>query len=172
MHDAEVPTVELATMDDLAQIVDIFNQSAAHSIANFNTRPVTTAERSEWFGRHSSTGPYRLLVARRDASVLGYAACGPYRDHESFCETVEVSVSLHSACRRQGLGTLLYTALFEHLANQPVHVALAGIALPNEASVALHRKFGFTSVGTFREYALKHGQYISSLWMERLFRPD
>jgi len=52
-----------------------------------------------------------------------------------------------------------------------VHVALAGIALPNDASVALHRNFGFTEVGTFREYAIKNGQYISSVWMQRLCHP-
>jgi phosphinothricin acetyltransferase len=40
--------------------------------------------------------------------------------------------------------------------------------MPNDASVALHRKFGFTEVGTFREYAIKNGRYLSSLWMERL----
>jgi predicted GNAT superfamily acetyltransferase len=63
----------------------------------------------------------------------------------------------------------LYRALFDSLAPEPsVHVALAGIALPNDASVALHRNFGFTEVGTFREYAIKNGQYISSVWMQRL----
>jgi len=48
-------------------------------------------------------------------------------------------------------------------------VALAGIALPNDASVALHRKFGFTDVGVFHEYAIKNGEYVDSLWMERRF---
>jgi phosphinothricin acetyltransferase len=52
-----------------------------------------------------------------------------------------------------------------------VHVALAGIVLPNDASVALHRKFGFTEVGTFHEYGIKNGRYLSSLWMERLLHP-
>jgi phosphinothricin acetyltransferase len=54
------------------------------------------------------------------------------------------------------------------LVDEPVHVILAGIALPNDASIALHRKFGFTEIGTFREYALKNGTYISSTWMQRL----
>jgi hypothetical protein len=54
-------------------------------------------------------------------------------------------------------------------AGEPVHVALEGIVLPNDASVALHRKLGFTEVGTFREYAVKNGQYLSSVWMERRF---
>ena len=67
------------------------------------------------------------------------------------------------------MGTALYLALLGYLADEPVHVALAGIVLPNDASVALHRKLGFTEVGTFHEYAVKNGQYLSSVWMERRF---
>ncbi|BBC98652.1 hypothetical protein SRO_7476 [Streptomyces rochei] len=49
-----------------------------------------------------------------------------------------------------------------------MHAALAGIALPNDVPVAPHRKFGFAGIGTFNEYAVKNGQYLSSLWMQRL----
>lgn len=157
-----------ATDADLPQIVDILNYTAANSIATFDVRPVSVAERRDWFGKFSSAGPYRLLVARRGTQVLGYACSHGYRDHEAFRETVEVSIALDVSCRGQGVGTSLYRALFGVLAREPsVHVVLAGIALPNDASVALHRKFGFTEVGTFREYALKNGQYISSIWMQR-----
>ena len=69
--------------------------------------------------------------------------------------------------RSQGVGTALYRALLHELETEPVHVALASIVLPNEPSVALHRKLGFTEVGTFHEYAVKNGQYLSSVWMER-----
>jgi phosphinothricin acetyltransferase len=158
-----------ATEDDLPKIVEIFNESAANSIANFATRPATVDERRDWYKQFSSTGPYRLLVARRGRLVLGYASSQRYRDHEAFRETVEVSIALHESHRGQGLGSALYRALFDSLAHEPVHVVVAGIALPNDASVALHRKFGFTDVGVFREYAVKNGQYISSLWMQRLF---
>jgi phosphinothricin acetyltransferase len=157
-----------ATEDDLPGIVEILNYTAVNSIASFAVRPTSVAERRDWFEQFSSTGPYRLLVARRGNLVLGYAGSQRYRDHEAFRETVEVSVGLDVSCRGQGVGTLLYRALFECLADEPVHVVLAGIAMPNDASVALHRKFGFTEVGTFREYAVKNDQYISSLWMQRL----
>lgn len=163
--------IALATDDDLPGIVEIFNYTAANSAANFASRPASVAERRDWFEQFSSTGPYRLLVARRGNLVLGYASSQRYRGHEAFRETVEVSIALHVSCRRQGVGTSLYRALFDCLAREPVHVVLAGIALPNDASVALHRKFGFTEVGTFREYAVKNGQYISSLWMQRLCHP-
>ena len=161
--------ITAGTEDDLSAIVGILNYSAANSIAHFDTRPVSVAERRDWFDRFSATGPYRLVVARRGDQVLGYACSQRYRDHEAFRETVEVSIALDVSSRGQGVGSALYRALFESLALEPsVHVALAGIAMPNDASVALHRKFGFTEVGTFREYAIKNGQYISSVWMQRL----
>jgi phosphinothricin acetyltransferase len=102
---------------------------------------------------------------------MGYAGSQRYRRHEAFSETVEVTIALQAGCRGQGVGTALYRELFSCLAGEKIHVALAGIALPNDASVALHRKFGFTDVGTFCEYAVKDGQYISSLWMQRLAAP-
>ena len=114
-------------------------------------------------------GPSRILVARQGGQAIGYAASQPYRDHPGFLPTVEVSIALDPSRRRQGVGTALYRALLRELAAEPVHVALAGIVLPNEASVALHRKLGFREVGVFHEYAVKNGQYLSSVWMERQF---
>jgi phosphinothricin acetyltransferase len=167
--DSPETVIEPAAEDDLPGIVGIFNHAIAHSNATLVTEPVTVDERREWFARFAATGPYRLFVARRGSQVLGYAASQPYRDHEGFQESVEVSIALHVTSRGQGVGTALYRALFASLADEPVHVALAGIILPNDASVALHRKLGFTEVGTFHEYAVKNGEYLSSLWMERRF---
>jgi phosphinothricin acetyltransferase len=168
---AQVKITE-ATEEDLPAIVGVLNYTAASSIARFETQPVSVAERRDWFGQFCATGPYRLLVAWGGDQVLGYACSQRYRDLEAFRETVEVSIALDASSRGQGVGTALYHALFDSLAVEPsVHVALAGIALPNDASVALHRKFGFTEVGTFREYAIKNGQYISSIWMQRVCHP-
>ena len=156
------------TEADLGPIVEILNGIAATSIATFDTHPTSVAQRRAWFEQFAEAGPYQLLVARRDTTVIGYAASQRYRDHDAFRETVEVSVALHAGYRSRGVGSALYKALFDRLAGEPVHVAVAGIAMPNDASVALHRKFGFTEVGTFHEYAVKNGRYISSLWMQRL----
>jgi phosphinothricin acetyltransferase len=167
-EDQEPVQVVIADESDLSGIVDILNDVAASSIASFDTRPISVAERRAWFEQFSLTGPYRLLVARRDGRVVGYACSQPYRGHEAFRETVELSVGLDAGCRSRGVGTSLYRALFASIADEPIHVVVVGIAMPNDASVALHRKFGFTEVGRFHEYATKNGQYISSLWMQRL----
>lgn len=161
--------VEVATREDLAEIVAIRNAVAATSIASFDTRPTTVADQLPWFDRTVSTDPYRILVARRAGRVLGYASSGRYREHEAFARTVEVGIALHADSRGQGIGSRLYRVLFDYLTSQPVHVAVAGIAIPNDASVALHRRFGFREVGVFHEYAIKNGQYLSSLWLEKPF---
>jgi phosphinothricin acetyltransferase len=155
------------TVDDLPAIVDILNYAAANSNATLASEPITVAGRRDWLERFSLTGPYRLVVARRGPRLIGYAASQPYREHAGFRETVETSIAIDADGRGQGVGTALYGTLLGWLADAPVHVALAAIVLPNDASVALHRKFGFTEVGTFHEYAVKNGQYLSSLWMER-----
>lgn len=168
-REPEPVTIEPGREDDLPVITAILNYTIAHSNATLATEPVTVADRKQWFGRFSLTGPYRLFVARRGSEALGYVASQPYREHEGFRETVEVSIALAASSRGQGTGTALYRRLLDSLAREPVHVALAGIVLPNDASVALHRKLGFTEVGTFHEYAVKNGQYLSSVWMERRF---
>jgi phosphinothricin acetyltransferase len=166
--DAHPIEIEHGTEDDLPAIVAILNYTIANSYATLTSEPVTAAERRDWFEQFSPTGPHRLLVARSGNQVLGYATSQPYRDHKAFRETVEFSIALDASSRGQGLGTALYRTLFECLVSEPVHVALAGIVLPNDASVALHRKFGFTEVGTFHEYGIKNGRYLNALWMERL----
>ena len=162
-----VPTIRLARRGDLAQLVAIYNYYIEHSIATFDTEPTTVEDRAAWFETFSEVGPHRLLVACDNDRVLGCASSGPYRAHPAFVHTVEFGINVAPVSRTAGIGSALYGTLLEELRSEALHVAIAGIALPNEASVALHRKFGFTDVGVFEEYAIKNGAYISSLWMQR-----
>ena len=79
---------------------------------------------------------------------------------------MEVTVYLDEHAKGKGVGSSLYNRLFTALKIQNVHRALSGIALPNDASIALHKRFGFREVGIFNEYAKKDGHYISSVWLE------
>ena len=162
-----MPIVRPAHQRDLARLVAIYNHYVEHSFATFDTAPTSVENRAAWFETFSATGPHRLLVATDGGRVLGCASSGSYRAHLAFGQTVEVSVYIDPEVRATGVGSALCGALFEALRAQDLRLAVAGIALPNDASVALHRKFGFTEVGVFEEYATKHGAYISSLWMQR-----
>jgi phosphinothricin acetyltransferase len=151
--------------------VRIYNHYVAHSDATFDESPVTVEDRQAWFQAFTDTGPHQILVADDGEDVLGCATSGPYRAHPAFRETVETGVYLHPAATGRGLGGRLYDELLHRLAASAAHVAVASVALPNPASIALHRSRGFTEVGTFAEYALKRGRRISSTWFQRRLEP-
>jgi phosphinothricin acetyltransferase len=153
--------------DDLSTLHEIYNHYVLHSNITFDTEPYTLEQRREWFTTFAPNGPHRLLVAEADGKVVGAATSSPYRAHPAFSETVETGIYLDPLATGQGVGTQLYGALFETLRAERVHRIVAGVALPNAASVALHRRCGFREVGTFFEYARKHGTYVSSVWFEK-----
>jgi phosphinothricin acetyltransferase len=80
---------------------------------------------------------------------------------------VDVSVYVDSARQRLGVGRALYASLFSALKFLGYYTALAGIALPNDASIGLHRSFGFEHVGTYREVGFKLGQWVDVSWWQR-----
>src|SRR5947208_4359595 len=91
----------------------------------------------------------------------------PFVARAAYATLVETRVYCRPEETGQGLGAALYTRLFQELAGQDVHRAYAGISLPNEASVALHKRFGFELIGTFTEVGRKFGRYWDVAWFEK-----
>lgn len=158
--------IRSAVQNDLPMLVEIFNHYVINGHVSFASELHTVASRAPWFAAYGA-GRHQLLVAVAGGSVVGCTYSSPYRPGPAFEATVETSIYLGPSHGGRGTGTALYTALFQRLARQPVHVALAAVALPNPASLALHRRMGFETVGTFTEYARKHGEWISSTWFQR-----
>ena len=156
-----------ATADDCDGLLHIRNHYITSSFAVFDEEPLTAQAVARWVAAFSQSGPYRLLVATDGNGIQGFACSQRYRDHPAFRRTVETSIYTAAGESGRGVGTALYASLFSSLATEDLHRAVVGIALPNEASVRLHRKLGFTKVGVFNEYAVKSGQYISSVWLQR-----
>lgn len=163
-------TIRDAEVDDVVGVTAIYNAAVLGSNATLDEQESSIEDRRRWFEQFSNSGPHRLLVAVDDTrtDVIGYAGSMLYRHHPAFAETVELTVFLASSARGQGIGSRLYDALLRELSAESVHCVVVGIAIPNDASIALHRRFGFTEIGVFREYATKHGNRIDSLWMQRV----
>ncbi len=143
------------------------NHYIAHSIATFDEAPLALAAVRDWIASFAATGPHRLLVARDGGRLLGFCSSQSYRAHPAFARTIETSIYVAADAAGRGVGSALYARLFADLADQGLHRAVVGIALPNEASIRLHGRFGFRAVGVFDEYAHKGGRAISSQWMQR-----
>lgn len=148
-----------ATEADLPLIAEIYTYESLHSYSTFETE-----ERPLPVWQHKLHGPYPFLVAVEgepgDERVLAYAYASEFRDRPAYHRTVETSVYAHRDARGRRLGSLLYDALLARLADDGFHTALALIALPNDASVRLHERAGFTLVGTMREVGDKLGRMI------------
>lgn len=107
------------------------------------------------------------LVLEDDRRVVGYAYGGPHRARAAYHWSCEVSVYLEMGRRRTGGGRALYTALLARLADRGFRTAVAGMTLPNHASVALHRAMGFEPIGTYRKIGWKHGAWHDVAWTQR-----
>jgi phosphinothricin acetyltransferase len=159
--------VRPAREEDLPAINELYNHYIAHTPITFDIEPWSLEQRREWFAHYGGTGPHRVLAAVQDGRVAGYASSGRFRPKAAYETSVESSVYVAAGLGGRGLGTVLYRALFEILAAERVHRVLAGITLPNPASLALHARFGFQPVGVFDEVGHKLGRYWSVQWLEK-----
>jgi phosphinothricin acetyltransferase len=161
------PIVRPAALADLVQITEIYNHYVRNTPITFDIEPVTPEQRIGWFREHTGGPRYRLLVAEEDGRILGYAGTGRFRAKAAYDTTAEVTVYCAPDSAGRGLGRLMYQTLFDSLRSVDLNRLVAGITLPNEASVALHRKTGFKEVGVFSQNGRKFDRYWDVLWMER-----
>jgi phosphinothricin acetyltransferase len=159
--------VRPAKRSDLPRLTDIYNHYVIDTPVTFDVEPYTVERREPWFHGFAETGRYRLLVAEDAGRVVGYAGTTRFRPKAAYETTVETTVYCAPEALRKGIGRQLYQALFEALRNEDVHRFVAGYALPNPGSAALHEHFGFKLVGVFSENGRKFGKYWDVAWMER-----
>jgi phosphinothricin acetyltransferase len=110
---------------------------------------------------------YAWLVLEDDGRVVGYAYGGPYKERAAYRWACEVSVYLEPGLRRRGAGRALYEALLPRLAARGFRTAVAGMTLPNDASVGLHQAMGFEPVGVWRRIGWKLGAWHDVAWVQR-----
>ena len=152
---------------DLAGVNDVYNHYVLTHQATFDLEPVSLETRREWSARYATTGRHRLLVAVDATSVLGYATSSVFRDRPAYDRTVETSVYIAPDSCGRGVGRALYEALFTALEGEDLHRAVALIAVPNPASVAIHERFGFTNVGRITEAGWKLDRWWDITWWEK-----
>jgi L-amino acid N-acyltransferase YncA len=156
-----------ATAADLPAMAAIYDDQVRTSMATFDTEPRGAAYLGEKLAATSAGNV--VLVACAGDQLLGYAFSGAFRPRPAYDGTKEVSVYLAEGARGRGLGRTLYAALLARLDAAPeVHTQVAVIALPNDASVALHLACGFERVGVLREVGHKFGRYVDTAWYQRM----
>jgi phosphinothricin acetyltransferase len=160
-------TVRPAKAADLEQLNAIYNHYVATSPATFDVDPITMDERREWFSHYAPTGRYRLLVATDGHRLIGFVSSSPHRLRKAYETSIETTAYVAPDASGLGAGSAMYAALFEVLSGEDIHRAYAGITMPNDASVALHEKFGFKRAALYTEQGRKFGRYWDVAWFEK-----
>lgn len=148
-----------ATAGDAAAIAAIYNHYVESTVISFEEAPVTADTMAARIAEVQQ-GELPWLVALVDGKVAGYAYATRWRVRAAYRFSVESSVYVDKDSARLGLDTRLYTALIERLRLAGRHLVIGGIALPNDASVALHEKMGYKKVAHFSEVGLKFGRWV------------
>ena len=152
---------------DYEAVARIYNHYVKNTIVTFEETPVTLDDVA---GRcaDASEAALPFLVAESGGEVLGYAYASNWKGRCAYRFSVEISVYVDAARVRRRVGSALYDALFPILQERGVHVVIGGIALPNEASVALHERFGLRQVAHFKEVGFKFGRWIDVGYWQRI----
>jgi len=155
-----------ATVADAPRCAAIYAPFVNDSWVSFELVAPDSAEMASRMARALQSHDW--LVAERDGTILGYAYGSEHRTRAAYRTSCDVAVYVDPQWNRQGIGRSLYEALLPRLEARKMHAAFAGIALPNEASIALHRATGFDLVGTYREVGWKRGGWRDVAWFQRL----
>ena len=161
--------IRAAIDDDFPAIAGITNYYITTSSIHFAYEPLAADYLHQRWTESRHRFPW-LVADPSDASgVVGYAKAGAWRDRAAYSWTAEIGLYIAPDARRRGLGRALYAELLQQLVDRGFRSAIAGIALPNDPSVALHQAFGFRSVGTVREAGWKQGAWHDvEFWQKQL----
>ena len=154
---------------DAAACAAIYAPYVLDTAVTFETEPPGPAEMAERIA--AATRSHAWLVLEAEDRIVGYAYGGPFKARAAYRWSCEVSVYLERGRVRTGGGRALYDALLTRLADRGYRTAVAGMTLPNEASVGLHRAMGFELVGVNTGIGWKLDRWHDVAWMQRSLGP-
>lgn len=157
--------VRTAHPDDAAALAEIYTPFVLGSAISFEEVPPTVEEMRERIRATLEWTPWLCATNRSDVSGFAYAS--RHRERAAYRWSVDVTAYVHERFRGRGAGRRLYERLFEILERQGFRRAYAGVTLPNDASVALHRALCFEPIGIYRHVGWKLGAWHDVAWFGR-----
>jgi len=159
-----------ASPTDASSIAAIYNHYVENSTITFEEVLVTAEEVAKRIkGVYSNHVPWYLAVEGKTA--VGYAYATPWKSRSAYRFAVEVTVYVAPGNEGRGIGTRLYAVLLARL-RERFHTAIAGIALPNPASVGMHERLGFEKVAHFSQVGFKMNQWIDVGYWQHILNAD
>lgn len=157
--------IRSCTTRDFAAVCEIYNHYIENTTVTFEEVTLSVSDMSARIASYMQSYPW--LVCEDDGQVVGYAYAINWQNRCAYRNSVEVSVYVRDGLSGRGYGRALYTELFDAISDS-CHAVVAGIALPNPASIQLHEQFGFRQVAHFREVGRKFDRWIDVGYWQKL----
>ncbi|PCJ26246.1 MAG: phosphinothricin acetyltransferase [SAR86 cluster bacterium] len=154
----ETLVIRDVTRNDSEAVASIYNWYIENTYYTFEENAVSALDMAIRIEKITSQDEW--LVAELKGVVVGFAYAAPWKARDAYKYSRETTVYLDRQCFGQGIGRKLYLHLIDELRKSPIHVLIAGIALPNEGSVAVHESVGFKKTGQFHEVGFKFNKYV------------
>ena len=157
--------VRRACPADLEAINRIYNHEIVHGTATWDTQPWTIEQRRDWWSEHCN--PLQPVIVAEDATgVVGFAYLTLMSKKYGLRFTREDTIYVDERARGRGVGKTLLGALLEEARAIGMRLVVASITSTNEASIGLHRQFGFEVMGTLRNAGYKFGEWMDTTYMQ------
>jgi L-amino acid N-acyltransferase YncA len=147
---------------DATECLEIYAPYVRDTAVSFEERVPTVREFVQRVQEVSSSHPW--LVLEQEGKIAGFAYGSSHRARAAYRWAVDVTVYVAPEWHRHGVGRRLYSELMPRLRSQGFRVACAGITLPNEASIGLHRALGFQPIGVYERIGFKHNAWHDVSW--------
>ena len=159
-------SIRPVTVADAGAVVDIYNHYVNQTVITFEEEAVSADEMARRIQEVGAAGlPW--LIATSGAEILGYAYANKWKARSAYRFAVEITVYLDPRQSRRGIGSRLYDQLIPLLGARGIRTLIGVIALPNQASVALHEKFGLEKAAHFKEVGWKFNRWIDVGYWQR-----
>jgi phosphinothricin acetyltransferase len=157
-----------ATIEDLKDITDIYNEAIQKTVATFDTEPKTLEQQKVWFIEHGKNNP--IIVAELNGIIVGWAALSKYSTRCAYSNTAEISLYVKLEYQGKGVGRKLMDEIIKKGEKTNIHVVLARITEGNEISIHLHKSVGFENIGTMKEVGNKFGKLLDVHLMQKIYK--
>lgn len=162
---SESSPIRDATLNDAERVAEIYNHYVLNSTITFEEAPVCAAEMARRI-EEIRTQSLPWLVAMRSDQITGFAFAQKWKSRAAYRYSAEVTVYVAPGLGKSGIGSALYSVLFASLKSSGFHAVIGGVALPNDASLRLHRRFGFEQVAHFKQVGFKFDRWIDVTYWE------
>ncbi|MHC1704445.1 MAG: N-acetyltransferase family protein [Tenuifilaceae bacterium] len=146
---------------DSSRVLDIYKMGIETRNATFETIiPVWNI----WNSKHLK---HSRFVFEKNGNVLGWVALSQVSARNVYRGIAEVSIYIDLDHFNKGIGTLLMEEAIKSSENNGIWTLQSSVFPENEATLKLHKKFGFRIVGKREKIASLDGIWRDTIILER-----